>query len=196
MTPKGGKSTDHDHNLIISEGAQDTSACKIPDHSLHAFSSKYPETSPDGRTDRRTDGRTCRKTVTVGRMDQRTHVQVISGFGRMDRWTDRRTDGQPENIMPPAPKGGGIKIGTSSCQHINSIKRLISHYYMHDTRFFPKHVYTGIQTLLFRKEISRHSDVFFPLEEAYQATTYINDWYIQIYVSYRLWIYKSIQVTI
>ena len=36
----------------------------------------------------------------------------ISGFGR----TDGRTDGQPENIMPPAPKGGGIKIemyGTS-----------------------------------------------------------------------------------
>ena len=29
----------------------------------------------------------------------------ISGFGR----TDGRTDGQPENIMPPAPKGGGIK---------------------------------------------------------------------------------------
>ena len=29
----------------------------------------------------------------------------ISGFGR----TDERTDGQPENIMPPAPKGGGIK---------------------------------------------------------------------------------------
>ena len=29
----------------------------------------------------------------------------ISGFGRTDGWTD----GQPENIMPPAPKGGGIK---------------------------------------------------------------------------------------
>ena len=28
----------------------------------------------------------------------------ISGFGR----TDGRADGQPENIMPPAPKGGGI----------------------------------------------------------------------------------------
>ena len=75
----------------------------------------------DGRTDRRTDGRTdgrtCRKTVTVGRVDQRTHVQVKRGYfrlrtdGRTDGQTDGRTDGQPENIMPPAPKGGGIKIG-------------------------------------------------------------------------------------
>ena len=30
----------------------------------------------------------------------------ISGFGR----TDGRTDGQPEIIMPLAPKGGGITI--------------------------------------------------------------------------------------
>ena len=40
--------------------------------------------------------------------------EAISGFGRTDGRTDRRTDGrtdgQPENIMPPAPKGGGIKI--------------------------------------------------------------------------------------
>ena len=28
--------------------------------------------------------------------------------GRTDRRTDGRTDGKPENIMPPAPKGGGI----------------------------------------------------------------------------------------
>ena len=55
----------------------------------------------------RTDGRTCRKTVTVGRVDQRTHVQVKRGYFRLR--TDGRTDGQPENIMPPAPKGGGIK---------------------------------------------------------------------------------------
>ena len=60
----------------------------------------------DGRTDRRTDGRTCRKTVTVGQVDQRTHVQVKRGYFRLR--TDGRTDGQPENIMPPAPKGGGI----------------------------------------------------------------------------------------
>ena len=46
-------------------------------------------------TDGRTDGRTCRKTVTVGRVDQRTHVQVIStegisGFGRTDGRTTRK----------------------------------------------------------------------------------------------------------
>ena len=61
----------------------------------------------------RKDGRTCRKTVTGGRVDQRTHVHVnrgsvagISGFGR----TDGGTEGQPENKMPPVPKGGGITI--------------------------------------------------------------------------------------
>ena len=42
-----------------------------------------------------TDGRTCRKTVTVGRVDQRTHVQVIRGYFRLrrDGWKDQRTDG-------------------------------------------------------------------------------------------------------
>ena len=100
MTPKGGKSTDHDHNLTKSEGAQDTITCKISDHSLHGFSDKC-------RKPLRTDGRTCRKTVKVGRMDQRTHVQVKRGYFRLR--TDGRTDGQTENIMPPAPKGGVIK---------------------------------------------------------------------------------------
>ena len=65
----------------------------------------------DGRADWRTDGRTCRKTVTVGRVDQRTHVQVKRGYFRLrtDGRMDGRMDGQPENIMPLAPKGGGIK---------------------------------------------------------------------------------------
>ena len=67
-----------------------------------------------GRTDRRTDGRTCRKTVTVGRMDQRTHVQVKRGYFMLR--TDRHTDGQRENIMPPAPKGGGIKTFKLICR--------------------------------------------------------------------------------
>ena len=49
-----------------------------------------------------------RKTVMVGRVDQRTGPKRV--FQASDRWTDRRADGQPENIMPPAPKGGGIKI--------------------------------------------------------------------------------------
>ena len=34
----------HDHNLICSEGGEDTAACKISGHSLHAFSRKWPET--------------------------------------------------------------------------------------------------------------------------------------------------------
>ena len=65
----------------------------------------------NGQTDGRTDRRTCRKTVTVGRVDQRTHVQVKRAHFRLRM--DRRTDRQPENIMPPAPKGGGIKIDMS-----------------------------------------------------------------------------------
>ena len=52
--------------------------------------------------------RTCRKLVMVGRTDQRTHVQVKRDYFRLR--TDGRTDGQPENIMPLAPKGGGITI--------------------------------------------------------------------------------------
>ena len=60
-----------------------------------------------GRTDGQTDGRTCHKTVTVGWMDQQIHVQVKRGYFRLR--TDGRTDGQSENIMPLAPKGGGIK---------------------------------------------------------------------------------------
>ena len=42
IAPKLEKSTDHDHNLIISEGGQDTSARRIPGHSLHQFSRKCP----------------------------------------------------------------------------------------------------------------------------------------------------------
>ena len=30
-------------------------------------------------------------------------------FQPSDGWTDRQMDRQPENIMPPVPKGGGIK---------------------------------------------------------------------------------------
>ena len=42
--PKLQKSTDRDPELISSEDGQDTSACKISGHSLHAFSMKFPET--------------------------------------------------------------------------------------------------------------------------------------------------------
>ena len=90
----------------LAQGGPDTSACQISGHSLHVFSSKCLETSLDGRT--------CRKTVMAGRMDWRTHAQVERGYFRLwtDGLTDGRTDRQPENIMPPAPKGGGIKSVT------------------------------------------------------------------------------------
>ena len=91
----------------LAEGGQDTSACQISGHS-HVFSSKCLETSPDGRT--------CPKTVMAGRMDWRTHAQVERGYFRLwtDGRTDGQTDGQSENIMPPAPKGGGIKSVTET----------------------------------------------------------------------------------
>ena len=38
------KSTDRDHELISSEGGQDTSACQISGHFLHAFSEKCSKT--------------------------------------------------------------------------------------------------------------------------------------------------------
>ena len=44
IVPKLEKSTNRGHKLISSEGDQDTSACKISGHSLHAFSGKCPET--------------------------------------------------------------------------------------------------------------------------------------------------------
>ena len=55
----------------------------------------------------RTDGRTVKRLRLVGWTNGPMYrsKESISGFGR----TDGRTDGQPENIMPLAPKGGGIK---------------------------------------------------------------------------------------
>ena len=44
IVPKLQKSTDRGNKLINSEGGQDTSACKISGHFLHAFSGKCPET--------------------------------------------------------------------------------------------------------------------------------------------------------
>ena len=44
IATKLDKSTDHDPNLISSEGCQDKSACKFPDHSLYVFLEKWPET--------------------------------------------------------------------------------------------------------------------------------------------------------
>ena len=69
---------------------------------MHSPANARKPLRTDGRTDRRTDGQTCRKTVTVGPTDPCT------GQKRVFQASDGRTDGQPENIMPPAPKGGGI----------------------------------------------------------------------------------------
>ena len=44
------------YSVLVVGGGQDTSACKISGHSLHAFSGKCPETSPNGRTDRPKNG--------------------------------------------------------------------------------------------------------------------------------------------
>ena len=60
----------------------------------------------DGQMDGRTDGHAVKRLRLVGWTNGHMYrsKEAISGFGR----TDGRTDGQPQNIMPPAPKGGGI----------------------------------------------------------------------------------------
>ena len=100
-----------DHSLTCSAGAQDTSACKISGLLPSCVLQEMPGSLSgltDGQMDRWIAGRIGWKMVTVDRMDQRTHVRVERGYlgFRMEEWTD----GQPENIMPPVPKGGGIKI--------------------------------------------------------------------------------------
>ena len=74
----------------------------------------------------RTDWWTCRKTVTVGRVDQRTDVQVKRGYFRLRM--DGRTDGQPENIMPSAPKGRGIKICSNPLAQLLVLPQAVKHY--------------------------------------------------------------------
>ena len=58
VTQKPRKLTDHDQNLFISEGGQDTSAHQISGLNFHGFSGKYPETA--GRMGRRKGGRSTR----------------------------------------------------------------------------------------------------------------------------------------
>ena len=105
IVPKLEKSTHHSHKLTSSENGQDTSAYKISGYSLHAFSGKCPETSPDGRTDRRTDGRTDGHAVKRLRLVGWTNGPMyrskdgISGFGRMDGRTDGQTDGPTKRCL-------------------------------------------------------------------------------------------------
>ena len=56
-----------------------------------------------------TDGHTNRQAENIhGWMDQQTDVQVERGYFRLQ--TDRRMDGQTENLMPLTPKSRGIKM--------------------------------------------------------------------------------------
>ena len=75
--------------------------------SMHSPANAWKPLRTDGQTDGRTDGHAVKWLRLVGWTNGPMYRSKdgISGFGR----TDGRTDGQPENIMPPAPKGGGIK---------------------------------------------------------------------------------------
>ena len=78
------------------------SACKISGQFLHSF-------SENGRKPFWTDGQVEKRSRLVGRTNGPMYKwrEGISGFGR--------TDGQPENIMPSAPKGEAIKITADVC---------------------------------------------------------------------------------
>ena len=84
--------TDHDHNLISSEGGQDTSACKISSHYLIAFPRK-PLRTDGRRTDGRTDGQATKRSRLVGWTDGPMYrrEEGISGFGRTGGRTGGRT---------------------------------------------------------------------------------------------------------
>ena len=79
---KLGKSTGRDHNLISSEGGQDTSACQVSGYSLHASSGKCPETSLDRRTDMPQNGHGCSDGPT----------DPCTGGNRVFQASDRQTD--------------------------------------------------------------------------------------------------------
>ena len=136
------------------------------------------------RTDGRTDGRTCHKTVTDGRVDQRTHVQVKRGYFRL--WTNGRTDGQPENIMPPAPKGGGIKTDgiktvfhnriksrlKASRSNFNTMQQYLN--VVHDTQHFHKWLFIIITTLMVQ-----HKTAVTPLLVHWSyCSLALNHWYV------------------
>ena len=80
------------------------------------------------RTDGRTDGHAVKRLRLVGWTNGPMYrsKEGISGFGR--------TDGQPENIMPPAPKGGGITnytIFNFKCISAQQIKENTFNFQLH-----------------------------------------------------------------
>ena len=66
----------------------------------------------DGRTDRRTDMPQNGYGWSDGPTDPCTGEKRLfqASDGQTAGRTDGRTDGHAENIMPPTPKGGGIKM--------------------------------------------------------------------------------------
>ena len=64
---------------------------------LSYYVRRYRQTGTDGA-----------KMFPVGRMDQQPHVRVERLYFELR--TDERLDVQPEMIMPPVPRGGGIQV--------------------------------------------------------------------------------------
>ena len=84
MTPKRGKSTDCDPNLIILVGGQDSYACQISGHSCHVFSRQCLETSQDGQTNRWVVGKPV--------VHLRNGQLVSLSLGQMNRQMDRQKE--------------------------------------------------------------------------------------------------------
>ena len=92
------KSRDRDHKLSNAEGGQDTHAKFQAIPSMRFAANVRKPFRADGRTGMLQNGHGW----SDGPTDQCT------GGKRVYRASDGRADGQPENIMAPAPKGGGI----------------------------------------------------------------------------------------
>ena len=82
--PKLEKSTDPGHKLIISEGAQDSSACKISGHFLHAFLGKCPETP--------------NLTMTLHNYRSRQIHETLNGVNPSSRFRDLRSAKSGPNL--------------------------------------------------------------------------------------------------
>ena len=93
------------HNCIMMRIDEDSSAYSESFKRVECTNWEYRRVrvTHHGRTDGRTDGHAVKRLLLVGWTNGPMYrsKEGISGFGR--------TDGQPENIMPPAPKGKGIK---------------------------------------------------------------------------------------
>ena len=103
MAQKGGKPKDQHHDLInFLRWPRYTNKQNV--RPFHPCVLQQIPGNLSGRTDGHMDGHAAKPSLLVGWTNGPMYrwKEGISGFGR--------TDGQPENIMHPAPKGGGIKI--------------------------------------------------------------------------------------